>query len=46
MSDDIWRPGGSIDREAEGVDDGWSAHGSSMKDDTPLEDFSVNAAGV
>lgn len=36
MSDDIWRPGGSIDREAEGVDesmnDGWgSGNGNVIK---------------
>lgn len=46
MSDDIWRPGGSIDREAEARDDGWSAQGSSIKEDNPFEDSSVVTGGM
>lgn len=46
MSDDIWRPGGSIDREAEAGDDGWSAQVSSIKEDNPFEDSSVNTGGM
>lgn len=46
MSDDIWRPGGSIDRDSDVGDDGWTAQSSSIKEDNPFEDSSVNAGGM
>ena len=46
MSDDIWRPGGSIDRESDVGDQGWSVQdSSSIKDDKPFEEASVNTGG-
>ena len=45
MSDDIWRPGGSIDRESAGAEDVWSTQNSTIKDDNPFEDSSINTGG-
>jgi transcription elongation factor SPT5 len=45
MSDDIWRPGGSIDRESDGVD-AWSTQVSAVKEDNPFEDSSVTTGGM
>ena len=46
MSDDIWRPGGSIDRESDGGDVGWSTPGGSIKEDNPFEDAPMNTGGM
>lgn len=45
VTDDIWRPGGSLDREDAG-EEGWTPLSGSIKEDHPYEDSSVVTGGM